>query len=53
METLEPRQQHAMALLAGGQGVNEMCDGLNIRRTTLWWWRKQPELISVLNQMVK
>ena len=53
METLEPRQQHAMVLLAGGQGVNEVCDALNIHRTTLWRWRKHPEFIAGWNQMVK
>ena len=53
METLEPRQQHAMALLAGGKGVDEVCGALNIHRTTLWRWRKQPEFIAGWNQMVK
>ena len=53
METLEPRQQHAMVLLAGGQGVDEVCDALNIHRTTLWRWRKQPEFIANWNQMVQ
>ena len=52
METLEPRQQHAMALLAGGQSVDEICDALNIHRTTLWRWRKQPEFIASWNQMI-
>ena len=53
MSTLEPLQQQAMSLLAGGQGVDEVCDALNIHRTTLWRWRKQPEFIASWNQMVK
>ena len=53
MATLEPRQQHAISLLAGGQGVDEVCDALNIHRTTLWRWRKQPEFIASRNQMVQ
>ena len=46
METLEPRQQHAMALLAGGQSVDEICDALNIHLTTLLQWLKQSEFIA-------
>ena len=42
-----------MALLASGQGVDEICDALDIHRTTLWRWRKQPEFIAGWNQMVK
>ena len=53
MSTPEPLQQQAMSLLAGGQGVDEVCDILNIHRTTLWRWRKQPEFIASWNQMVK
>ena len=53
MSTLEPLQQQAMSLLAGGQGVDEVCDALNIHRTTLWRWRKQPEFIASWNQVVK
>ena len=53
MSTLEPLQQQAMSLLACGQGVDEVCDALNIHRTTLWRWRKQPEFIASWNQMVK
>ena len=52
METLEPRQEHTMALLTGGQGVDEICKALNIQRTTLWRWHKQPEFIAGWNQMV-
>ena len=49
MGTIEPVQQQAMSLLAGGQGVDEVCDALNIQRTTLWRWRKQPEFIASWN----
>ena len=53
METLEPQQQQALVLLAGGQSVDEISDTLKIHRTTLWRWRKQPEFIASWNQMVK
>ena len=53
METLEPQQQQALVLLAGGQSVDEISDTLKIHRTTLWRWRKQPEFITSWNQMVK
>ena len=50
---MEPQQQQALVLLAGGQGVDEISDTLNIHRTTLWRWRKQPEFIARWNQMVQ
>ena len=53
MDSLAPQQHQALVLLAGGQGVDEVCDALNIHRTTLWRWRKQPEFIAGWNQMVK
>ena len=53
METLEPQQQQALVLLAGGQSVDEISDTLKIHRTTLWRWRKQPEFIASWNQMVQ
>ena len=53
MDSLEPQQQQALVLLAGGQGVDEISDTLNIHRTTLWRWRKQPEFIASWNQMVQ
>jgi len=49
MGTIEPVQQQAMSLLAGGQGVDEVCNALNIHRTTLWRWGKQPEFIASWN----
>ena len=49
MGTIELVQKQAMSLLAGGQGVDEVCDALNIQRTTLWRWRKQPEFIARWN----
>ena len=49
MGTIEPVQQQAMSLLAGGQGVDGVCDALNIHRTTLWRWGKQPEFIASWN----
>jgi transposase len=52
MEVLEPQQQ-ALVLLTGGLGVDEVSDTLNIHRSTLWRWRKQPEFIASWNQMVK
>ena len=53
METLEPQQQQALVLLAGGQSVDEISDTLKIHRTTLWRWRKQPEFIASWNQIVQ
>ncbi len=53
METLEPQQQQALTLLAGGLGVDEVSNALDIHRTTLWRWRKHPEFIASWNQMVK
>ena len=53
MGTIELVQKQAMSLLAGGQGVDGVCDALNIHRTTLWRWGKQPEFIASWNQMVK
>jgi len=53
MDSLEPQQQQAIALLTAGQGVDEISDALNIHRTTLWRWRKQPEFIASWNQMVQ
>ena len=53
METLEPQQQQALVLLAGGQSVDEISDTLKIHRTTLWRWRKQPEFIASWNQMIQ
>ncbi len=53
METLEPQQQKALTLLAGGLGVDEVSDALDIHRSTLWRWRKHPEFIASWNQMVK
>ena len=53
MDSLEPQQQQALVLLAGGQGVDEISDTLKIHRTTLWRWRKQPEFIARWNQMVQ
>jgi len=50
---MEPQQQQALVLLAGGQGVDEISDTLNIHRTTLWRWRKQPEFVARWNQMVQ
>ena len=52
MDSLEPQQQQALVLLAGGQGVDEISDALKIHRTTLWRWRKQPEFIASWNQMI-
>ena len=52
MDSLEPQQQQALVLLAGGQGVDEISDTLKIHRTTLWRWRKQPEFIASWNQMI-
>ena len=53
MDSLEPQQQQAIALLTAGQGVDEISDTLKIHRTTLWRWRKQPEFIASWNQMVQ
>ena len=53
MDSLEPQQQQALVLLAGGQGVDEISDTLKIHRTTLWRWRKQPEFVARWNQMVQ
>ena len=53
MDSLEPQQQQAIALLTAGQGVDEISDALKIHRTTLWRWRKQPEFIASWNQMVQ
>jgi hypothetical protein len=53
MDSLEPQQQQALVLLAGGQGIDEISDALKIHRTTLWRWRKQPEFIASWNQMVQ
>ena len=53
MDSLEPQQQHALVLLASGKGVDEISEILNIHRTTLWRWRKQPEFIASWNQMVQ
>ena len=53
METLEPQQQQALTLLAGGLGVDEVSNALDIHRTTLWRWRKHPEFIASWNQMVQ
>ena len=53
MDSLEPQQQQALILLAGGQGVDEISDTLKIHRTTLWRWRKQPEFVARWNQMVQ
>ena len=49
MGTIEPVQKQAMSLLAGWQGVDGVCDALNIHRTTLWRWGKQPEFIASWN----
>ena len=51
MDSLEPQQQQALVLLASGKGVDEISETLNIHRTTLWRWRKQPEFIASWNQM--
>ena len=53
MDSLEPQQQQALVLLASGKGVAEISETLNIHRTTLWMWRKQPEFIASWNQMVQ
>jgi len=53
ISTIDPLKQQAMSLLAGGYGVDEVCDALKIHRSTLWRWRKQPEFIASWNQMVK
>ena len=53
MGTIEPVQKQGMSMLAVGQGVDQVCDALNIHRITLWRWRKQPEFIASWNQMVK
>ena len=53
MDSLEPQQQQALAPLASGKGVAEISETLNIHRTTLWRWRKQPEFIASWNQMVQ
>ena len=53
MDLLEPQQQQALVLLASGKGVDEISEILNIHRTTLWRWRKQPEFIASWNQMVQ
>ena len=49
MDTIEPLQKQAVSLLAGGQGVDEVCNALNIHRTTPWRWGKQPEFIASRN----
>ena len=53
MDSLEPQQQQALVLLASGKGVDEISETLNIHRTTLWMWRKQPEFIASWNQIVQ
>ena len=49
MDTIEPLQKQVVSLLAGGQGVDEVCNALNIHRTTPWRWGKQPEFIASWN----
>ena len=49
MGTIEPVQKQGMSMLAVGQGVDQVCDALNIHRITLWRWRKQPEFIARWN----
>jgi len=49
MGTIEPVQKQGMSMLAVGQGVDQVCDALNIHRITLWRWRKQPEFIASWN----
>ena len=34
-----PREYAKKHLEGGGQFVDEVCDALNIQRTTLWRWR--------------
>ena len=49
MGTIEPVQKQGMSMLAVGQGVDQVCYALNIHRTTLWCWGKQPEFIASWN----
>ena len=49
MGTIEPVQKQGMSMLAVVQGVDQVCDALNIQGTTLWRWRKQPEFIASWN----
>ena len=48
---MEPQQQQALALLVSGKSVDEISGELDIHRTTLWRWRKQPDFIAGWNQM--
>jgi len=50
---MEPQQQQALALLVSGKSVDEISGELDIHRTTLWRWRKQPDFIAGWNQMIK
>jgi hypothetical protein len=50
---MEPQQQQALTLLASGLGVDEISETLDIHRTTLWRWRKNPEFIARFNQLIQ
>ena len=50
---MEPQQQQALTLLASGKGVDEISETLDIHRTTLWRWRKNPEFIARFNQLIQ
>jgi len=50
---MEPQQQQALALLVSGKSVDEISEELDIHRTILWRWRKQPDFIAGWNQMIK
>ena len=50
---MEPQQQQALTLLASGKSVDEISETLDIQRTTLWRWRKNPEFIARFNQLIQ
>ena len=50
---MEPQQQQALTLLASGKSVDEISETLDIHRTTLWRWRKNPEFIARFNQLIQ
>ena len=52
-QSMEPQQQQALSLLVSGKSVDEISEELDIHRTTLWRWRKQPDFIAGWNQMIK
>ena len=50
---MEPQQQQALTLLASGKSVDEISETLDIHRTTLRRWRKNPEFIARFNQLIQ